>query len=376
MKLRKDLSHLGTTIFATMSRLASELSAINLGQGYPDTDGPASIKEHAIEAIRSGYNQYAPGDGYQVLREAVAHHQKRFWGAQFDPSSEILITAGATEAIAASLLAFVDPGDKVAMFEPFYDAYYAATLMARGQPIPIRLYGKGFHFDFDLLDSVMKEAKILILNDPHNPTGKVFSFEELSHIARLAETYGVTVIADQVYEHLVYDAEFHPTLNLFDPSLLIHISSAAKTFGLTGWKIGWVSAKSELVNGIRTTKQFLTYTNGAPFQIAIAWALDHAEELIPLVREPLKQQRDYLTKGLAELGYEVYPSRATYFAISDLAGSGLDPLSYCKQMARDKGVVTIPTSAFYLPGEKAPAQIRWTFSKRIEILEEALERLR
>ncbi len=375
--LRPELSSLGTTIFAEMSSLAVERGAINLGQGFPDLDGPEEIKKVAIDAINSGHNQYPPGIGIPELRRAVASHQLRRYQMEWDPATEVLVTAGATEAIAAAILALVSPGEEVLLVEPFYDAYYAATLIAGGSPRAVRLRGRDFSLDPDELRArISGKCKVLVLNNPLNPAGKVFTREELLVVAAVAEEFNLVVVADEVYEHLVFEGSHQHFASL--PGMrerTLSISSMAKTFSLTGWKVGWVTGPANLVSAVRTTKQFLTYVNGAPLQPAAAFALDNVERLVPQVLGPLREQRNLLIKGLSELGFELHPSNATYFVISDLGpAKAEDSRAFCLDLIERVGVAAIPTCAFYM-GSDPPIEVRWTFSKQRATLAEALERL-
>ena len=376
-RLRPELSSLGTTIFAEMSSLAVEHGAINLGQGFPDLDGPEEIKAVAIDAINAGRNQYPPGIGIPELRQAIASHQRRMYEMEWSPETDVLVTAGATEAIAAAILALVSPGEEVVLMEPFYDAYYAATLIAGGSPRAVRLRGTDFSLDPEELRSqVSGKSRVIVLNNPHNPSGKVFTREELLQVAAVAEEFNLVVLADEVYEHLVFEGSHLHFASL--PGMrerTISISSMAKSFSLTGWKIGWATGPANLVSAVKATKQFLTYVNGAPFQPAAAFALDNAERLVPEVREPLRAQRDLLAKGLASLGFNLHPCNATYFVISDLGpATSTDSRRFCLDLIERAGVAAIPTSAFYL-GSEPPVEVRWTFSKQRATLAEALDRL-
>src|SRR6478672_639112 len=303
--LTARLQGFGTTIFAEMSALAVRTGAINLGQGFPDTDGPAEIAQAAIDAIRAGHNQYPPGIGIPELRHAIAQHQRHWYGLDFDPDTEVLVTAGATEAIAASLLALCEPGDEVVMFEPYYDSYAACTAMAGAQRTVVTLHPPDYHFDPAVLRAaITPKTRLLLLNSPHNPTGKVFTRDELAAIAALCVEHDLIAVTDEVYEHLVFDGE-HVPLATF-PGMrdrTVTISSGGKTFSFTGWKIGWVSAPPALVNAVRTAKQFLTYVNGAPFQYAIATGLRLPDDRIAALASDLRARRDQLCAGLAVAGF-------------------------------------------------------------------------
>ncbi len=364
----------GTTIFAEMSALAVATNSINLGQGFPDTDGPPELLTAAAEAIRTGHNQYPPGPGIPELRQAVARHQQRRYGLAFDPDTEVLVTAGATEAIAASLLALAGPGDEVVVFEPYFDSYTACIALggATRRPVTLRRSDDGWAFDpAELRAAITPRTRAVLLNTPHNPTGKVFTAAELETVAALAREHDLIVISDEVYEHLTFDGRTHlPIATL--PGMrerTVTISSAGKTFSVTGWKIGWVCASPQLLTAVRTVKQFLTYVNGAPFQPAVAAALDHVPHDIA---ERLEAQRDLLCDGLADLGFDVVRPQATYFATVDV---GRDAVSFCRELPERAGVVAIPSSVFY-DSDAGDHYVRFAFCKRPEVLNEALTRLK
>ncbi len=376
--LSSRLQGFGTTIFATMSQLAIETNSVNLGQGFPDYDGPAIIADAAIDAIRSGHNQYPPGPGIEPLRRAVAHHNFGYYGVNYDPSSEVLITAGATEALASTLISLLEVGDEVIVFEPCYDSYVASIAMAGARAIPIRLHGPNWNFDLQLLQSsVGPRTRAILVNTPHNPTGKVFNLEELKQISNLALENDLLVITDEVYEHLVFEGEHH-FLASFEGmrERTISISSAAKTFSFTGWKIGWVTAQPELLAAIRTSKQFLTYVNGAPFQHAIAKGLDPELNLIAEAKDALGPSRELLIGSLERLGLKPLPTSGTYFVNCDISSvTKDDALTFCMRMANEGGVVAIPSSVFYLDREGSEHYVRFAFCKRTSVIEEAVFRL-
>ena len=308
-----------------MSARAVATGSINLGQGFPDRDGPAAIARAAADAILTGHgNQYPPGPGLPELRRAIAAHQQRFYQLDYDPDTEVLVTAGATEAIAAALLALVEPGDEVIAFEPYYDSYAASIAMAGGIRVPVTLRPPGFRPDLAALaQAVTPRTRLILLNTPHNPTGSVFTRDELAAIAALAVERDLLVVTDEVYEHLIFDGEHVPVAQF--PGLrerTVTISSAGKTFSFTGWKIGWVTAAPELVTAVRTAKQFLTFVSGGPFQYAVAEALALPDEYYARLRAELAAQRDLLTEGLADLGFEVYPPQGTYFVTADIKPLG------------------------------------------------------
>jgi N-succinyldiaminopimelate aminotransferase len=364
----------GTTIFAEMSALALTTRSVNLGQGFPDTDGPPEILEAAVEAIRGGVNQYPPGPGIPELRAAIAAHQARLYGLECDPDAEVLVTAGATEAIAATVTALAGPGDEVVVFEPYYDSYAACVAIAGAtrRTVTIRRDGPGWAFDPDeLRAAVTDRTRLIVLNTPHNPTGKVFTPAELQVIADLAVERDLVVVADEVYEHLVFDGRTHVPIATL-PGMrerTVTISSAGKTFSVTGWKIGWLCAPPELVAAVRTVKQFLTYVNGAPFQPAVARVLPMAEKLAPAA--DLQAQRDLLCAGLADLGHDVVVPEATYFATVDVHA---DAVTFCRELPRRCGVVAIPTSVFY-DSDAGGSYVRFAFCKRPAVLADALDRL-
>jgi N-succinyldiaminopimelate aminotransferase len=370
---------MGTTIFAEMSALAVRTGSINLGQGFPDTDGPPAVAQAAANAVLNGRgNQYPPGPGVPELRQAIVGHQRRFYGLEYDPDTEVLVTAGATEAIAAAMLALVEPGDEVIAFEPYYDSYAASIAMAGGTRVPVTLRPPGFRPDLGALAAaVTPRTRAILLNSPHNPTGAVFTREEITGIARIAVEHDLLVVTDEVYEHLVYTGEHVPIATLPGmPERTVSISSGGKTFSFTGWKIGWVTAQPELVAAVRAAKQFLTYVSGGPFQYAIAEALGQPDAYFTGLRDDLKMKRDLLSGGLAELGFEVYPCDGTYFVTTDIAALGeTDGIEFCARLPERAGVVAIPSAVFYDDREAGRTQVRFTFCKRPEVLKEALARL-
>lgn len=378
--LNSRLQGLGTTIFAEMSALATRLGAVNLGQGFPDTDGPTEVLEGAVAAIRGGHNQYPPGPGIPDLRAAVAEHRRRWYDLDYDPDSEVLVTAGATEAIAAAMLALVEPGDEVISLEPYYDSYVANIAMAQGVRVPVTLRPPDFALDVDALRrAVTPRSRLILLNSPHNPTGAVLSRAELEAVAQVARENDLLVVTDEVYEHLTYDgAEHIPIASL--PGMrerTVSISSAGKTFSVTGWKIGWVMATPELVTAVRTAKQFLTYVSGGPFQHAIATALRLPDSYFGGLRADLQKKRDLLAEGLAGLGFDVYPPSGTYFITVDIRSRGFDDgVAFCRDLPHQCGVVAIPHVVFYDDEEAGRPLVRFTFCKRDEVLTDAIGRMR
>ncbi|MEU6445988.1 pyridoxal phosphate-dependent aminotransferase [Streptomyces sp. NPDC046979] len=385
--LNRRLAEFGTTIFAEMSALAVRTGAINLGQGFPDTDGPEEVREAAVRALRDGHgNQYPPGPGVPELRAAVAGHQQRRYGLSFDPDTEVLVTAGATEAIAASLLALLEPGDEVIALEPYYDSYAACIAMAGGTRVPVTLRphtgdeGAVFRLDLDeLRDAVTDRTRLLLLNTPHNPTGTVLNRAELAAIAELAVERDLLVVTDEVYEHLVFDTAEHIPLATF-PGMrerTVTIGSAGKTFSFTGWKVGWVTAEPALVTAVRSAKQYLTYVASGPFQYAVAEALAMPESYFTAYREDMRAKRDLLAAGLAEAGFGVFRPAGTYFVTTDIRPLGeSDGFAFCRSLPERAGVVAVPNAVFYDHREAGAPYVRFAFCKRIPVLEEAVGRLK
>jgi N-succinyldiaminopimelate aminotransferase len=366
----------GTTIFAEMSALAVRTGSVNLGQGFPDTDGPGALLDAAIDAIRTGHNQYPPGPGVAELRAAVAAHQREQYGLGWDPDTDVLVTAGATEAIAASVLALTEPGDEVVVFEPYYDSYTACIALAGATRRVVTLRpGTDGSWQFDPAEfaaALTPRTRLLLLNTPHNPTGKVFTGDELRLIADAVLERDLLVVSDEVYEHLTFDGTSHVPIATL-PGMAertVTIGSAGKTFSVTGWKIGWSTGPAPLISAVRTVKQFLTFVNGAPFQPAVATAL-RARSWTGLAQR-LQDQRDQLCDGLVALGYEVIRPQATYFATVDVHR---DAVEFCRELPERAGVVVIPSSVFYDSAAGAHL-VRFAFCKSPEVLDEALRRLK
>ncbi|MEU4463498.1 pyridoxal phosphate-dependent aminotransferase [Streptomyces sp. NPDC024017] len=382
--LNRRLAEFGTTIFAEMSALALSTGAINLGQGFPDTDGPEEIREAAVRALRDGRgNQYPPGPGVPELRTAITAHQQRRYGLAYDPDTEVLVTAGATEAIAAALLALVEPGDEVIALEPYYDSYAACIAMAGGRRVPVTLRAHAeegrFRLDLDeLRDAVTDRTRLLLINTPHNPTGTVLTRAELAAIAELAVERDLLVVTDEVYEHLVFDDAEHVPLATF-PGMrerTVTISSSGKTFSFTGWKVGWVTAAPALVTAVRSAKQYLTYVSAGPFQYAVAEALSLPESYFTDFRADMLAKRDLLAAGLTEAGFRVFRPSGTYFITTDIRPLGEnDGFAFCRALPERAGVVAIPNAVFYDHREEGAPFVRFAFCKRTGVLEEAVKRL-
>ncbi|MEU0740678.1 pyridoxal phosphate-dependent aminotransferase [Streptomyces sp. NPDC006134] len=380
--LNRRLAEFGTTIFAEMSALAVRTGAINLGQGFPDTDGPEEVREAAVRALRDGRgNQYPPGPGVPELRAAIAAHQERWYGLSYDPDTEVLVTAGATEAIAAALLALVEPGDEVIALEPYYDSYAACVAMAGGTRVPVTLRPRegAFRLDLDeLRDAVTDRTRLLLVNTPHNPTGTVLTRAELAAVAELAVERDLLVVTDEVYEHLVFDGAEHVPLASF-PGMrerTVTISSSGKTFSFTGWKVGWITAAPALVTAVRSAKQYLTYVSAGPFQYAVAEALALPGSYFTGFRDDLRAKRDLLAAGLAEAGFGVFRPAGTYFVTTDIRPLGFDDgFAFCRTLPERAGVVAVPNAVFYDHREEGAPFVRFAFCKRADKLREAIGRL-
>ena len=376
--LTSRLQGFGTTIFAEMTALAVRHDAVNLGQGFPDFDPPDAVREAAIRAIRDGHNQYAPGSGVPALREAVAEHQRRFWDLDFDPDTEVTVTAGATEAICATLQALCEVGDEVVLFEPYYDSYRASVAMAGAVERVVTLRPPDFAYDpADLEAAITPKTRAVVLNSPHNPTGKVFSRAELEHIAGLCVAHDVLAVTDEVYEHLVYDGAHVPLASL--PGMrerTVTISSAGKTFSVTGWKVGWVCAAPALTAAVRTAKQFMTFTNGTPFQHAVAVALRSDDGYFSGLAADYARRRDRLTAGLRAVGFEVFPAGGSYFVCADVRPLGFgDDVEFCRALPKDVGVAAVPTSVFHVDPRRGRSVVRFAFCKTDAVLDEGIRRL-
>ncbi len=369
----------GTTIFAEMSALAGRTGAINLGQGFPDTDGPEPMLAAAVAAVRGGRNQYPPGPGAPELLDAVAAHQRRFYGLDVDPATQVLVTAGATEGIASVVLGLCEPGDEVVTFEPYYDSYAATIALAGAVRRTSVLRFPDFAVDEDSLRAAFSSrTRLVLLNSPHNPTGKVFTRAELELVCALAREHDAWVVTDEVYEHLTFDGVEHlPVATL--PGMwdrTISISSSGKTFSATGWKVGWVTGPAEAVRAARTVKQFLTYVASGPFQPAVATALGLPDEVYASLASSLERKRDLLVSGLKAAGMPVSVPSGTYFVVADAAALGAhDGLEFCRSLPDLCGVVGVPVSVFHDDTEAAKTLVRFAFCKREEVLTEAARRL-
>ncbi|MDO9458030.1 pyridoxal phosphate-dependent aminotransferase [Nocardioides sp.] len=368
------------TIFAEMSALAVRTGSVNLGQGFPDEDGPETVVAAAVGALRAGANQYAPGIGVPALRRAIADHQLRHYGLELDPDTQVAVTTGCTEAVAAALLGLVEPGDEVVVLEPYYDSYLAMLQMAGGVRRPVTLRSPDFRVDLDeLRAAVTPRTRFVLLNSPHNPTGTVLTRTEVEAVAALALEHDLTVITDEVYEHLVYDGSEHvPVATL--PGMAertLTLSSVGKSYSLTGWKVGWATGPAHLVSAVVAAKQWLTFTSGAPLQPAVAVALaDHPDWPTALARD-LQDKRDLLVSGLVAAGLPTSTPQGTYFATSDVSGLGWDDgLAFCLALPERAGVVAIPAQVFY-DDPRGPGRhlVRWAFCKKRDVLAEATSRL-
>jgi N-succinyldiaminopimelate aminotransferase len=371
---------IAATIFAEMSALAGATGAINLGQGFPDEDGPAEVLEAARQAISDGVNQYPPGRGMTVLLDAIAAHQQRFYNITVDPGTEVLVTAGATEALAATLLGLVEPGDEIVTFEPFYDAYGALINLAGGAHRTVPLRAPDFQPDAEALAAAISDrTRIILVNNPHNPTGTVLSPETLALIVELAHRHDALIVTDEVYEHLTFGVPHTPIATLPGArERTITISSGGKTFNTTGWKIGWLTAPAPLVTAILAVKQFLTYVNGAPFQPAIAVGLGLPDAYFRHAAATLGAKRDLLAEGLTAAGFTIALPQGSYFIVADAAPLGFaDGVELCRRLPELAGVVAVPVTAFCLPAHRSEyaSLIRFAYCKKTDVLRRAAEKL-
>jgi N-succinyldiaminopimelate aminotransferase len=366
------LAAFGTTIFTEMSALAERTGAINLGQGFPDYDGPAEVLEAAQAAMRNGRNQYAPLPGVAPLRHAIAEHQRRFYGIELDPDTQVQVTMGATEALTAAVLGLVEPGDEVLAFDPTYDSYSPATAMAGATFVTVPLHPPDWHFDRrELTDAITPRTRMLMLNSPHNPTGKVFTRAELVQIADVCREHDLIAVTDEVYEHLVYDGEHIPLATLI-PERTVTVSSIGKSFSVTGWKTGWATGPPELIAGVRAAKQFLTFAGGTPFQYASAAALRMPDAFYARLAADLRTKRDHLCTALAQAGLKTLTPAGGYFANVQVDGDGTQ---WAKDLVTSAGVVAIPTSVFSSDPERLRPYVRFAFCKRLGVIDAAAARL-
>ncbi|MBI5292938.1 MAG: aminotransferase class I/II-fold pyridoxal phosphate-dependent enzyme [Chloroflexi bacterium] len=377
----RRVSTFGTTIFAEMTALAMQHNAINLSQGFPDFDGPAEVKRAAIAAIESGKNQYALSNGESDLRRAVAAHAARFYGQSPDPDTEVTIVSGATEGLFSTIVGLVNPGDEVIIFEPFFDGYVPDVIMAGGVPRYVPLRAPDWHFDpGELAAAFGPRTRLILVNSPHNPTGKVYSRAELEAIAALCRKWNVIALSDEVYEHITFDGVPHVRLATL-PGMAertVTISSHGKTFSFTGWKIGWCIAPPDLTTAIRRAHQFVAFASVTPMQAAAVVSLSLDDEYYAALAADYQHKRDTLAGILREAGFEVSPPAGTYFIMAGIAPLGFtDDVEFCRYLARDIGVAAIPPSAFYSEEHKALGKgyARFAFCKKMETLEQAAERL-
>jgi N-succinyldiaminopimelate aminotransferase len=377
--LARRLHGIPPTIFSEMSALAVRTGAVNLGQGFPDVDGPPRVIARAVEALEHGANQYAPGPGVPALREAVARHQQRHYGIDLDPDREVVVTTGCTEGIAAALLGLVDEGDEVVVLEPYYDSYVAMIQMAGGVRKPVTLRAPDFRLDADALRAAVgPRTRFVLLNSPHNPTGTVLTPDELAAVAAVATEHDLVVITDEVYEHLTYDGHRHVPIATL-PGMrerTLSLSSAGKSWSFTGWKVGWATGPAELVSAVLAAKQWLTFTSGSPLQPAVAVALDEEDGYPQALAADLAVRRDLLCAGLADVGIDVRVPEGTYFAMSDVSALGWeDGDTFCRALPERAGVVAIPAQAFHDDAEAGRHLVRWAYCKDTPVIEEGLRRL-
>ena len=371
------------TVFSEMSALAARTGAVNLGQGFPDVDGPASVIAAAQRALADGANQYAPGIGVPVLRQAIARHQQRHYGLEPDPDTEVVVTTGCTEGIAAALLGLVDPGDEVVVLEPYYDSYLAMIEFAGAVRRPVTLRAPDFRLDADeLRAAITPRTRLILLNTPHNPTGTVLTRDELQSVADLAIEHDLVVVTDEVYEHLVFDDARSPEGHVPLATLpgmwerTVTLSSVGKSWSLTGWKVGWATGPRELVGAVLAAKQWLTFTSGAPLQPAVAHALDHESDWPARLAASLQSRRDLLVAGLAEAGLTARVPEGTYFATTDISHLGwADGREFCLALPSVAGVVAIPNQAFYDDQDAGRHLVRWAFCKEADVIDEGVRRL-
>ncbi|MBJ8340686.1 pyridoxal phosphate-dependent aminotransferase [Antrihabitans sp. YC3-6] len=375
------LQPFSSTIFAEMTELAVRHEAVNLGQGFPDSDGPAAMLAVAQQSIADGLNQYPPGSGMPMLRNAIAADRATRYGTSYDTADQVLVTVGATEAISASVLGLVEPGEEVVLIEPFYDSYAAAVALAGAVRRSVSLVsdGAGFTLDADALRAaITPNTRMIIVNSPHNPTGAVLSRDDLAAIAEVSCEHDLLVLTDEVYEHLAFDDRSHISISTL-PGMYertIVVSSAAKSFSCTGWKIGWACGPADLIDGVRAAKQFLTFVGGGPFQPAVAYALEHEQAWVRGLRDELQVKRDRLSKALTDTGFDVKRSEGGYFVCADVTPLGIgDALAFCRALPDRIGLAAVPVSAFADDFDKWNRLVRFTFCKKDETLDAGIERL-
>ena len=377
--LAQRLAAVPPTIFSEMSALAVRTGALNLGQGFPDVDGPPSVIAAAVEALEHGANQYAPGIGIAPLRAAIARHQQRHYGLEVDPDREVVVTTGCTEAIAAALLGLIDPGDDVVVLEPYYDSYVAMLSMCGAGRRPVTLRAPDFRLDPDeLRAAVTPRTRAILLNTPHNPTGTVLNREELQAVADIAIEHDLVVITDEVYEHLVFDGKEHVPLatlpGMWERTLTL--SSAGKSYSFTGWKVGWAVGPAPLVQAVLAAKQWLTFTSGSPLQPAVAHALDHEPDWPRALARDLQARRDLLCAGLGDAGLTPRNSEGTYVTTTDISHLGwTDGREFCLALPERAGVVAIPTQGFHDDADAGRHLVRWAFCKQADVIVEGVRRL-
>lgn len=377
--LIQRMSGFGSSVFAEMTQRALQFDAVNLGQGFPDTDTPAALREIAVASIEGGLNQYAPARGMPVLREAIAAHQDRFYDLTVDPDSEVLVTVGATEALTASILALVEPGEEVISFDPSFDIYAAAVALAGGVHRTVPLAFPDWSFDpVDLEAVVSDRTRAIVLNDPHNPTGKVFTDAELRTVADVAVRHDLIVLTDEVYEHLTFEGRRHTALATL-PGMAqrtLTISSGGKTFSATGWKVGWVHGPARLVAAVAAVKQMLTFVASGPFQPAIAHGLGLPDDFFAELAAGMSAKRDLLREALNGVGVTVGPCQGGYFVVADMAPLGVsDAVQFCRDLPEQIGVVGVPVSAFCQDTVAVASLVRFAFCKQETVLTEGARRL-
>ncbi len=379
--LTAKLQGFGTTIFAEMSALAISTGSVNLGQGFPDYEGPREVLDAAIEAINGGLNQYPPGPGMPVLRQAIVEHQQRFYGLSYDPDTEVLVTAGATEALASVLLGLCDTGDEVVVLEPTYDSYQACIALAGATPKFITLRPPTYDIDLDAMRAaITPKTKLILLNTPHNPTGKMITADEAAAIAALVVEHDLILVTDEVYEHLIFDGLQHISLAAYEGmrERTLVISSGGKTFNTTGWKVGWICGSPALVTAARTAKQFLTYVCSGPFQPAIAVGLRLGDDYFTTLAADLAAKRDKLMTGLDAAGFQAFKPSGTYFITVDIRGvqPDGDGYAFCRSLPARCGLVAVPNVVFYENRAEGRHLVRFAFCKRDAVIDDAVERLK